>query len=361
MTQPFQTSCCCDSDPPPGGCPTVCDACPPTFCIGFQPVTMQCGALSATTYSCGVLAVSRSNCTWFVPNGGQPCVGSQPFLPPMGGGISCDPQTGKWGAVLTAFSDFGGSCGSGQFVIRYEPAGDATPCPQSGTYSLVYALAQGSMQLLSYPQTVEVYVCDGPPPVDLGACCFTDGSCVEATQAACELLGGAFNGSGSLCATTDCPVIPPPLGACCLPSGACVERTQASCLGVPGATWSGPNTTCTPNPCGGTGGQPGACCIPQQGGVFGLCFNNVGEIPCLQAQGLYLGDNTTCGFTDCPPPPYGSGRSSGFGDTLAKFFRATGIERLVKRRAARTGKPCNCPARQAALNKLIPYSKGTTT
>jgi len=44
--------------------------------------------------------------------------------------------------------------------------------------------------------------------------------------------------------------------------------------------------------------------------------------------------------------------SKGFGDTVAKFTEATGIDKAVKFIA---GNDCNCDKRKEILNKLFPY------
>jgi hypothetical protein len=44
--------------------------------------------------------------------------------------------------------------------------------------------------------------------------------------------------------------------------------------------------------------------------------------------------------------------SKGFGDTVAKFTEATGIDKLVHFIA---GEDCNCDKRKEKLNKLFPY------
>lgn len=45
-------------------------------------------------------------------------------------------------------------------------------------------------------------------------------------------------------------------------------------------------------------------------------------------------------------------RSKGFGDTVAKFTEATGIDKVVNFIA---GSDCGCKQRQEKLNKLFPY------
>lgn len=51
-------------------------------------------------------------------------------------------------------------------------------------------------------------------------------------------------------------------------------------------------------------------------------------------------------------------KSEGFGDTIAKFTYATGIERVVKSVAKLAGvDDCGCNGRREALNKAFPYKK----
>ena len=49
-----------------------------------------------------------------------------------------------------------------------------------------------------------------------------------------------------------------------------------------------------------------------------------------------------------------SEKSSGLGDTVQKFTKATGIERLVK---AIAGEDCGCEERRKKLNQLFPYAQ----
>lgn len=49
-------------------------------------------------------------------------------------------------------------------------------------------------------------VCEPDPcPQPVGACCLTDGSCVEVTQADCEAMSGSFFGAGASCSPSPCP------------------------------------------------------------------------------------------------------------------------------------------------------------
>ncbi|HLO42452.1 MAG TPA: GC-type dockerin domain-anchored protein [Phycisphaerales bacterium] len=74
-----------------------------------------------------------------------------------------------------------------------------------------------------------------------GACCLPLGNCITTSQADCTSQGGTFQGLGTSCGSTNCPQ---PTGACCLGNGFCLQLTQADCTGIPGATFSGPLTTC---------------------------------------------------------------------------------------------------------------------
>ena len=48
-------------------------------------------------------------------------------------------------------------------------------------------------------------------------------------------------------------------------------------------------------------------------------------------------------------------KSRGFGDTIHKFTKATGIKRVVDTVSKATNTPCGCEGRRDTLNRLIPY------
>jgi hypothetical protein len=75
------------------------------------------------------------------------------------------------------------------------------------------------------------------------ACCFPDGNCVDLTVAECIEKGGTPQGTGTDCASTDCPT-PEPTEACCLPDGNCADLTLAECQAL-GGTPQGSGTDCT--------------------------------------------------------------------------------------------------------------------
>lgn len=51
-------------------------------------------------------------------------------------------------------------------------------------------------------------------------------------------------------------------------------------------------------------------------------------------------------------------KSKGFGDTIEKFTRATGIKKVVDTVVEATGsKGCGCGKRKDTLNEIFPYEK----
>ena len=48
-------------------------------------------------------------------------------------------------------------------------------------------------------------------------------------------------------------------------------------------------------------------------------------------------------------------KSKGFGDTVAKVTKLTGVKAVVDKVAEKTGKDCGCNKRRDTLNRLIPY------
>jgi len=123
-----------------------------------------------------------------------------------------------------------------------------------------------------------------------GACCLTDGSCVETDAVNCAALGGAYQGDGSDCATSECDSA---TQACCFEStGGCLNLKPSDCLaagGIPG----GFGTQCADFTCFPTG----AACLPD-----GTCINDVTEDEAQAMGGTYMGDGTTCGDVTCPDP-----------------------------------------------------------
>ena len=84
-----------------------------------------------------------------------------------------------------------------------------------------------------------------------GACCHANGSCTDGPPPECFASNGLYQGNGTACASTDCPL--PNWGACCQAGGSCAEETVEDCI------WG---------------------------------------------EGLYLGDGTQCASVDCPTVAY---------------------------------------------------------
>ncbi len=75
-----------------------------------------------------------------------------------------------------------------------------------------------------------------------GACCNPDGTCDDAVlDDDCTASGGTFQGDGVLCSGVSCPQPP---GACCLSNGNCLELSDADCNVIPNSRWAGFGTDC---------------------------------------------------------------------------------------------------------------------
>ena len=128
--------------------------------------------------------------------------------------------------------------------------------------------------------------CGGGEP---GACCLLDGGCLDSTPSDCDILGGAFEGEGTICDDTDCPE---PTEACCFEGAGCLDLDPANCESADGFP-QGPETICDETECFATG----ACCMPD-----GSCANDTEESACQAGDGVYQGNNTICDDADCPAP-----------------------------------------------------------
>lgn len=50
-------------------------------------------------------------------------------------------------------------------------------------------------------------------------------------------------------------------------------------------------------------------------------------------------------------------KSRGFGDSVAKFTKATGIKYVVDKVAKATNSDCGCDERRDTLNRVFPYKR----
>ena len=76
-------------------------------------------------------------------------------------------------------------------------------------------------------------------------------------------------------------------------------------------------------------------------------YSPEGRIHCTL--GLFNADPTE---DDCASCDRYQGPDRGAGDKVAKFFKGTGVEKVVK--AVSGGKDCGCGKRRAMLNKALP-------
>ena len=77
-----------------------------------------------------------------------------------------------------------------------------------------------------------------------GACCLSDGSCVEASISDCNNDGGMYIGDNTMCIDVTC--LQP--GACCFNDNAC-ENMLATTCGSLGGVYRGPGTNCKTEDC----------------------------------------------------------------------------------------------------------------
>ncbi len=80
-----------------------------------------------------------------------------------------------------------------------------TECLPAGTYYLFAGLTVYEGLPCDVRYTLSV-ACDSPCDVPTGACCFQDGSCQDLTSVDCFNAGGNYQGNGTDCATTVCPI-----------------------------------------------------------------------------------------------------------------------------------------------------------
>ncbi len=121
-----------------------------------------------------------------------------------------------------------------------------------------------------------------------GACCSADAQCTSSSEAACLASGGEYQGDA-----VPCPPVPsdlcPGLGACCLSDGTCVDwRSEAMCVGVDQGEYQGDNNDCLGRVCTV---RLGACCT-----ATGVClYITEGECGELEGETLFRGEGVTCG------------------------------------------------------------------
>lgn len=121
-----------------------------------------------------------------------------------------------------------------------------------------------------------------------GACCLSDGSCIDGLRSDCTAAAGTYQGDGTDCATSGafCEI-----GACCLTNGTCNDDVTVNDCNALSGFYLGGGSLCATSSCPPTGG----CCNQS---TFG-CTIDFGAA-CTSGGGLYLGDDSDCSFgCDC--------------------------------------------------------------
>jgi len=151
------------------------------------------------------------------------------------------------------------------------PAAVTTDCLPPGTYYFFvshqdwpdFPCGAGN----DYVATLTCTPCEIPT----GACCLPDGTCVEVIEEECA---GFYFGDNTLCADVSC------LGACCFADGTCQDLSENDCAAA-GGTFQGVGTDCATTTCPIVG--PGDSCANPLVVTLG-----VADLP-------YVNTNYTCG------------------------------------------------------------------
>ena len=126
-----------------------------------------------------------------------------------------------------------------------------------------------------------------PDECEAGACCFSDGGCLDKTPTDCAAAGGTTAGLDTSCQSWSCP--PPPTEACCFAARGCSDLTPADCRSA-GGDPQGEGSSCA-----------GALCYPP---TEACCYHDdvCLDLPvedCLAAYGQPQGPDTACQTTTC--------------------------------------------------------------
>jgi hypothetical protein len=132
-----------------------------------------------------------------------------------------------------------------------------------------------------------VYCC--PPPLDIHACCFEDGTCEEMTELPCARAGGVWYPDPT-CDPNPCQQ-PPTEEVCCFEDGSCQILLEEDCVGL-GGTWRPDLPGCDPNPCPP---QIAVCCYGPHGGQCEVTT----EEECAEMGGEWIADWDSCEPNPC--------------------------------------------------------------
>ena len=135
--------------------------------------------------------------------------------------------------------------------------------------------------------------CADPCPVLPGACCLPGGACTgPLTRDACEAQGGVYQGDGTDCGGVSCPL---PTGACCFSDDTCQDGLSRDNCEAGGGIYRGNGTACDGGQCPVLPGATGACCFSDD-----TCQGDVSPNDCEASGGIYMGDETACDGGQCP-------------------------------------------------------------
>ncbi len=173
------------------------------------------------------------------------------------------------------FQIFTGGAYSMQLCFEPEPGACCSTSFPDGCDEVLLSECDGTRDFFHGEHTL----CAETPCI-FGACCFDCGQCIDAyTNESCTADGGVEFWSGVTCPAVNADLCPPITGACCKSNGTCVEVCQQLCDGV----YRGDGTTCSPtNPC------KGACCIPNFG-----CIDTT-QANCTAFLGTFRQLGTSC-------------------------------------------------------------------
>ncbi|MEM7228375.1 MAG: dockerin type I domain-containing protein [Planctomycetota bacterium] len=153
-----------------------------------------------------------------------------------------------------------------------------------------------------------VYQGDGIPCITTGtgcpfpgACCLTDGMCIQAEEFGdangfCSSMGGFYQSDNVMCSDVMCAQP----GVCCLPDGSCISAQELGdvvdfCVSM-GGEYQGDDSMCMDVMCP----QPGGCCLPD-GSCIPAMMNDDEDQFCVTQGGRYEGNDTLCGDFMCDP------------------------------------------------------------
>ncbi len=195
---------------------TVCQA-PPANDNCDNAITLNCGQSVTVDNTFATTqfeeTVSPLSCHF---GGPAPMVGSVWYVINGTGDtveISTCNSTGSQDTLIVVYSD-GGPFADCSVVGLEVACSEDAGCGPTGLLSRVcidtevgvaYLVGVGSFDDASRGEITVSVTC----PCPVGACCFSaDGSCIDIAQSLCQAQGGIYQGDGTACGSTECPIFP---------------------------------------------------------------------------------------------------------------------------------------------------------